>query len=381
MSTIRLRRAAILLGLALAGSTQTAGAVTPAAVIIRIAGTGISGSLNDLSAKNGIVFLGWTERTGSGVEARYAASGDGGVSYVAGAIWSGHTGARADACQAPLLQAGVTGYPGGQGHRGVEMANGVVTRKIEDSTTDYLRPDIACVGADRIALAVLRKKPAGTRLTLWLFKPDLTDTGVGFDLGPASPTVNPVVVASGGWIHVAWMKGASLRYQRFRMGASPTFALTARPVQVIETTSGQGGPVLGVSGTRVVLAWQRKGSVVARVSTDRGAHFGARRTVMRGAPATARVAFATGADVQGSVLMVSGSVVSEGISADGKAVISTDGGRHWRSRTLANDIVGFTFATLDTNGAGTRLHWANDWRLADPADPIHILGTAYTDLP
>jgi hypothetical protein len=226
-------------------------------------------------------------------------------------------------------------------------------------------------------LAVLRREAGHTRLIVWLFTPDLSNGPTGFDLGSVSKSADPVIVADGGWVHLAWMSGTALKYKRFAVGGAPSYALTPRPTVSIETTSGQSAPQLGVDGKRVVLAWQRKASVVARVSSDRGVSFGGRRTVFAGQASSGKVAFPDSADVRGATIIVAGTISSEGITATGSVMRSKDDGRSWTRIAGTTRHGGFVFAALDGTAKTPLLHLVWDERFTE-LDPQTIRATAIT---
>ena len=376
MSSISIPRALLLAGFALSLTVSGAFAGSPA--VDRTVRTGSAGAtlhVTDLSAADGTVVVGWDETGGPAPEGGLASSDDAGASFHEWLAVVGYGSSRTDACPAPLYRIGAIGYPGPGGDRAMALYNGVQGRQLEGSGIDFLSPDVACVGSNVEVLAVLPKAAGGTHLIVWLFTPDLSDGPTGFDLGAVARNAGPVIVADGGWVHVAWMTGTTLKYKRFKVGSAPSYALSPRPTEVIETTSGQSAPQLGVDGKRVVLAWQRKASVVARVSSDRGVSFGARKTLFAGQASSAKVAFLDSADVRGATVIVAGTVSNEGITATGSVMRSTDNGHGWAKIPGTTRQQGFVYAALDGPTSAPVLHLAWDERFTE-LDPQAIRATS-----
>jgi len=121
----------------------------------------------------------------------------------------------------------------------------------------------------------------------------------------------------------------------------------------------------------VLLAWERSSDVVARVSTNKGAGFGARSTIFDGQPSSAKVAFLTNADVAGATLLVSGTVVSEGISTRGSIKRSTNNGGTWPKMAGSERTSGFVAGALSGSGAALVTHLVVDSGLG-PTDDASI---------
>jgi uncharacterized protein (DUF736 family) len=317
-----------LLLAALATLTLTPAAFAGDAILVRTGQADAALGVEDLSVR-GVVVAAWEEEMDSGAKGGFATSEQAGSGFFEWMAVTGYERLRVDACPAPLFRVAAGTQVVGDDRRMFLVAD-TTQRTIEEAGTDYLRVDVTCVDANLVVLAVLVRKNGATRLIIWTFKPDLTDGAeFGFDLGRATPTSAPAIVASDGWVHVAWVDGSKLKLKRFTVGAAPGFKLTAKLTTVIETRPGQGWPQLGVDGKRVILAWERSGSVVARVSTDRGASFGSRKVILKGDPQSAKVALLGSADARGKVLVVAGTIASEGISLRSRALASVNGGRTW----------------------------------------------------
>ena len=177
-------------------------------------------------------------------------------------------------------------------------------------------------------------------------------------------------------MYVAWTHGTRLRFTRFSVGAAPGASMTALPTLTIEDTTSQSSPRMAAAGKRVVIAWERKGSVVARVSTDTGESFKARRTVFQGAPSTGKVAFVTNADALGATLIVSGAVSSEGITVRSGVRRTTNGGASWAT-VGPEKTGGFVVGILGGASSAPRLHLVWDERFK--AEP-HEIRAQYLDL-
>lgn len=381
MPLSRLCRAALVGLLAVVALTPTALAGddgTP--TVWRTAPSGTTALLEDISAFGDRAFSAWVER-GPDVETRYVARYNGGDNTIDFTTRPDASGPRLDLCGIPIDTVAVAVYDGPTGDRAIELiANDGPRRRIEEAGTDFRRADVACHQGGLIALAVNRTHGGKTRLILWLFNADLTDApDTGWDLGPSDPGVTPAIDAGGGFLHVTWRSGTSIRYKRYKVGAAPGYLLTPKPTVTIESTTGQSAPRIAADGKRVVIAWQRKRSVVARVSTDKGATFGVRRTVLSaGAPSSGKVAFLNSVDVLGSTIVVGGAVVTD-VTGKGQVVRSTDNGRTWRTVSGTATSGAFLFGALGGSAGAPRLHIAQDHRTIDP-DPATIeLG--WVDLP
>jgi hypothetical protein len=351
-----------LLIAALAAVILTPAAFAGDAIIVRTGQAGAELGVQDLSVRGGVVAA-WEEEMASGAEGGFATADSAGNPFVEWMAVRGFERLRVDACPAPLYRVAAGTDVVGDDRRMFLVANRT-QRYIEEDGTDYLRVDVTCVDADLVVLAVVVRKNGATRLIIWTFKPDLTDGAkFGFDLGRANPGSTPAIVASDGWVHVAWIDGSKLKLKRFTVGASPGFKLTAKPTTVIETRPGQWAPQLGVDGKRVILAWERGGSIVARVSTDRGASFGSRKVLFKGDPASGKVALLGSADARGKALVVAGSIASEGISLRSRALASVDGGRTWVRASGPDFTQGEIRAALDGPRAKPTLFVAWDERL------------------
>ncbi len=109
---------------------------------------------------------------------------------------------------------------------------------------------------------------------------------------------------------------------------------------------------------------------MARVSTDKGVGFRARKTLFDGQPSSARVAFLTGVDVGGSTLIVSGTVVSEGISLKGSIKRSTNNGGTWPKMAGSERTSGFVAGALSGAGVSLVTHLFVDSGLQPTDSPI-----------
>lgn len=352
-----------LLLAALAAITLAPSASAGESLTVRTGQAGAELHAMDMSAQGGAL-VAWQERGIEGAKGGMASSELVGSTFFEWMAITGYQQLRVDACPAPLYRVAAGTEISGADRRMFLVATSK-QRYIEETGTDYLRPDVTCVGADLIVLAVLVRKNGAARLILWTFKPDLTDGArFGFDLGRANAGSAPAIVASEGWVHVAWIDGSKLKLKRFKVGAAPGFTLSPKPTTTIETFNGQRAPQLGVDGKRVVLAWERGASVVARVSTDRGISFGTRKVILAGDKASAKVALLGSADARGTTLVVAGAIASEGISLKGRVLRSTNGGRTWSKVPGSDRTGGMVLAALDGPRTDPTLFLAWDQRLS-----------------
>lgn len=363
-------RALLVAGLATV--TLAAPALAGGTTTVRTAQPGAELHLDDLSTKGEYAVAAWQESGISGAKGGMATSPDSGGTFYEWMAINGYEQIRVDSCPAPLYEVAATTELHG-GDRRMNLVAHITQRIVEEAGTDYLHPDITCVGAKLIVQAVLVRKNGSTRLIVWTYKPDLTNgAAFGFDLGPASAGSAPAITADDDWVHVAWVSGSQLKVKRFKVGSGPAYALSAKPTQTLDTASGLRDPRVGVHGKRVIVAWQRGASVVARTSTDRGVGFGARQTVLKGDKATAKVALLGSADVRGSTWVVAGGISSEGISVKGSARVSTNNGRTWATIPGSLSFDGLALAALDGPGSDPTLLVAWDQRRG-PIDPQEIL--------
>lgn len=365
-----------LLLAALAALTVAPAAHAGGSITVRTGQAGAELHASDLSAR-GEALVAWQEHGIGGAKGGMASASEVGGAFNEWMAVTDYQQLRVDACPAPLSRVAAGTEPSGADTRMFLAANRT-QRIIEEAGTDYLHPDVACVDAKLVVLAVLVRKRGATRLIVWTFKPDLTDGArFGFDLGRTDAGSAPTITAADGWVHVAWVDGSRLKLKRFKVGSAPGFTLSAKPTTTIETFAGQRAPRLGADGKRVVLAWERGASVVARISTDRGVSFGARKIILKGDKASAKVALIGSADVRGTVVVVSGAISSEGITMKGRAMVTGDGGRTWR-RAHGEDVVGgMMLAALDGPRTAPVLLLAADERLTgnDPQVIIAWSGT------
>jgi hypothetical protein len=236
---------------------------------------------------------------------------------------------------------------------------------------NHTRPDVTCVADGRAFGVALRTADGSTRLKLYSNLVGASELDVELDLGRANKGSTPAVAAVADRLYVAWTQGTKLRFKRFTIATGPDRAMTASPTVTLEDTASQSSPRLAADGKRVVLAWERKGSVVARVSTDKGQTFKARKVLLQGNPASAKVAFVTDADALGSTLIVSGAVSSEGISVRSSVRRTTNGGGTWSTVAGSEKTGGFVIGILGGTAGAPRLHVLWDQRISAP-DPQRI---------
>ena len=219
---------------------------------------------------------------------------------------------------------------------GFEMDGAVFESSLVSLSGRARRPDVACVGAQRLAVAWLQKVAGGYRLKIFtraLF-PIFTGSAVeerSFDLGKASLRRGLAVAATQDRIHVAWFSGTTLRHKAFRVAGAPDYAVTPLPTRSLGSFRYGSTPKLGAAGRRVVLSMTNRADLVARASRDRGATWGPLRT-LRDEPFPSEIgAGPTNADVRGRRLLVSGVEIGGIELPDGRGFLyeSRDGGSSW----------------------------------------------------
>jgi hypothetical protein len=235
-----------------------------------------------------------------------------------------------------------------------------------DDDAAFSRPDIACAEPARQAVSFLRKD--GTGLHAWMFTFDATwssdDLNYGVQLGSASKGSTPAIAATPDVIHVAWKQGSKLRYKRFTVGAGPDHPITPLPTRTLDTSSSLDEVRLAADGKRVVVAWERGSTVVARVSTDKGASWKPRTTLFQGGGPAKADAAVTNADVRGKTIIVSATVWTcfEGCGGTGSIKRSTTNGASWAKVEGSTKQGGYVFGALAGERSAPSMFMAWDQR-------------------
>jgi hypothetical protein len=219
---------------------------------------------------------------------------------------------------------------------GFEMDGPVVESSLLTLLGQARKPDIACAGGRRLAVAWLQKVGGSHRLKVFtraLF-PVFTGSAAqerSFDLGKANLRRGLAVAATKDRIHVAWFTGIVLKHKSFRVGGAPDFGVTPLPTRSLGSFRYGFAPKLGAAGRRVVLAMMNRADLVARVSSDRGGSWGPQRTLLDEPFPSEIGAGPTNADVRGRRLLVSGVEIGGFETLDGRGFLyeSPNGGRSW----------------------------------------------------
>lgn len=219
---------------------------------------------------------------------------------------------------------------------GLEMEGSVVESSLLTLSGQARKPDIACAGGRRLAVAWLQKVGGSHRLKLFtraLF-PVFTGSAAqdrSFDLGKANLRRGLAVAATKDRIHVAWFSGRTLKHKRFRVGGAPDFVVTPLPTRSLGGFRYGFAPTLGAAGQRVVLAMTNRADLVARVSSDMGNSWGPSRTLLNEPFPSEIGAGPTNADIRGRRILVSGVEIGGFELPDGRGFLyqSRDGGLSW----------------------------------------------------
>lgn len=367
--------AGLVLALAVGATPAAAAGPSPASdMIVRQPPTGAVPMIRDMAALGGTIAIAWEATGDPAASGGVATSDNGGTSWGQYLALPDEHEARGDVCSSPMDFTGVLTYTTPGNDHVVDLEIHPHGRQLVDPDVDFLHPDVACFAGSRVATVLVRKTAQGSRLIVWQYQPDATDGATGVDLGKVPASTRAVIAATSTAVHVAWVSGNALHYRRIAVGAAPGYTMTAKPAQTIDSGKGLGLPQLAVDGKRVVLAWQRKGNVVARVSTNKGVSFGTQRTLFTGQPTSGKVAFLDSVAVRGSQVVVSGTVVSEGITATGSVMRTTNDGGTWRKVAGSTRTGGFVYAALSGSGADSQLYLAWDQRFTSN-DPQAITFT------
>ncbi|MFN8619742.1 MAG: hypothetical protein U0869_03200 [Chloroflexota bacterium] len=235
--------------------------------------------------------------------------------------------------------------------------------KVHQDGTSFTRPDVACLGSDHQAVTVLITSGTDTQVFVFPWDGSTSSIGLGYALGPARATSSPVVAETSTGFVVAWLDGAKLRLQRWSASAPPV-QIAMGSKAVLASGPGLANPQIAAAGKQVIVTWEQGHSVMARVSTDGGATFKPRQTLLAGF--AAKAAHGTNADALGRTLLASVTQVSGGTTATGWLLRSTNAGRTWSKVAGSTRRGGFVLGALGGKASSPTLILAWDRRVTAP---------------
>lgn len=155
-----------------------------------------------------------------------------------------------------------------------------------DATARGQDPDVACAGG---RLYVTWEQRVGSQWHVYvnqalLSAPDFSGA-TPRDLGQIGANAGePAATGAATRAYVAYPTPAGrIRIDRWGIGSGPSYAITDLGEQSLTGTGTNGLPRLAATGTKVVAVWYACGDARVRVSTNRGATWGATRTIFTGA--------------------------------------------------------------------------------------------------
>jgi hypothetical protein len=332
---------ALVGGLLLTTLGPTVAAWDPAQVLRSVPG-GTLLSVQDMAALGSKVVVGWQEEDGQPRSlVRWTTD--------AGANWSSETALdtrarrelKVDTCAGRAWATSALHDPGARAGEwlividGLEMDGPGEESSLASVNGQGRKPDIACAGNKRLAVAWFRKVRSGHRVKLFsrgAAQPiEDAPPEIARDLGRGSLRKGISVAATADRVYVAFFRGERLDIHRFAIGPAPEHSITPLSTSTLGPLPYAANPVIAASGARVVLAYTNRADLVARVSTDRGATWGRQRT-LRDEPFPSEMgAFPTNVDVRGRRVLVSGVEVAGLETPSGKGFLygSRNGGGRW----------------------------------------------------
>ncbi|MFN8624231.1 MAG: hypothetical protein U0869_26105 [Chloroflexota bacterium] len=384
-------RRTLALTLALTASAMVAvappvlGAGWTSPFVLRTGASGVPLDVGDIAGTGDAVVVGWQETPpGGAMNVRVRWSTD------RGAAWSAterldtrpQREVQVDACGGSAwavssLQIDTSPNTWAVALDGHDLDAGIPHESSIVTTSGVARkPDIACAGTKRLAVAWFASTSSGYHVKLFSRGVilDLLGTNppeIRRDLGSAAMKKGLAVAASASRIYVAWFAGNDLRLKRYDLGPAPRYTLTEHPTQTVAAGIPYGlAPELGVAGSRVLLAYTNRASLYVRTSSDGGASWsGPRRLIEEPFPSEV-IAIPTNADVTGTRMLVSGYEVggdAGGVNGAGFIEASENAGGAWSMVSGSQKVGGTAVGAFVGSGAGSRQVQAWDETIADPA--------------
>jgi hypothetical protein len=149
-------------------------------------------------------------------------------------------------------------------------------------------PDVACAGG-RVFVSWYQKDGGNDHLLIAHARRSdevfSSPIDLGLDDGSFFGRANSLAVAGvPGSAYVAFTRSdGQLRFKRWSIGSGPSFAVTPHAGHVIGsgiTSNPAADAVIAAAGDKVAVAWFKCNAIYARVSNDRGAHWGPVRKLL-----------------------------------------------------------------------------------------------------
>jgi len=213
------------------------------------------------------------------------------------------------------------------------MTNRAGSRKVRDVS-------VACAGKNLIAVAWTEESNGTSRAKLLLrtlepLRPDITPEFSNiFGLGEARFGDGIAVAATGGAVHVAWVKGAkrNIRLKRYLVSGGQTPDISPQDAVTLAFKNAV-GPQLTARGKRVVLAYTDAGKVKAKMSEDLGATFSKASVLAPGTISKPGTVYSV--DVSSDRIVVEAAANNNGKLVP-QRIQSRNGGTSWGTRTFGH---------------------------------------------
>lgn len=221
-------------------------------------------------------------------------------------------------------------------------------------------PDVACIANQRAAVVWYRKQGGVNHVQLVIRRIGGEDLDPqAFSVGSGSLAKGLAVAASSQRVLVAWVDGDALKVRRYSVGPGPDFLLTSLGTTTVVTHRSVRDPRIATDGRRAVIAYQHQADLRVRWSTDRGATFGAAKT-LRDNPYPSEIGTSpTSVALTGKRAAIGGLELAgvETLTGKGLGWFTINGGISWSARP--KHVGGRTVAALFKSG--TTQVYAETW--------------------
>lgn len=231
------------------------------------------------------------------------------------------------------------------------------------------KPDVACAGSRRLAVAWFQKVGGSWHVKLFTRVAARTTDDPPerrFDLGAGDVNSGLAVTATAKRIVVSWFAGHRLKVKRFSLGAGAAVPVSPLATQDLGHLPYAAMPELDANGAQVVLAYTNRADLVVRQSTDGGVSFGGQRRLLDEPFPSEVGAFPTGVDVRGPEVLVEAAEIGgvQTFFETGYGFLSLNGGISW-SQVSTHDG-GLQVGALYVASGITRVAEAWDESVDDP---------------
>lgn len=222
------------------------------------------------------------------------------------------------------------------------IGGGADQRFMTDTADDHKIRDVqvACAGKGLIAIAWLEQVGGKSKAKLLLRsdeplsqQPSFLET---YNLGNAVYGDGIDVAATADAVHVVWTKGSKrhVRLKRFEVSGSGTPTITPNPTTTVAFKDAR-LPQIAARGKRVVVAYTDAGKVKAKLSKDRGAHYG-KASKLIGNGTVSRPSRTHSVDTIGTRIVIEASANKKGTLTP-RRIQSNDLGSSWNSREFGHN--------------------------------------------